>query len=143
MEAVTEKVVDEEDVYKEMETLEDPQQAEPENSVEPTSAPEKPALQKADWFAAVANNLPAILRPGGAVRQPPLAPDPAACSSSSADTGLNKSESLVMDTDTGTLLPNLYYQSRAARDATFNDSACDISNTNNLGSNVGGGRFQG
>jgi len=44
-----------------------------------------------------------------------------------------------MDSDSNYALPNLYYQCRAARDATFPDSACTISGDDSLGSNTVGG----
>jgi len=43
-----------------------------------------------------------------------------------------------METESGCLLPNIYYQSRAARDATFCDNSCDITGGENLGAAVGG-----
>jgi len=47
-----------------------------------------------------------------------------------------------MDSDNNYALPNLYYQCRAARDATFPDSACTISGDDSLGSNTGGDQIR-
>jgi len=44
----------------------------------------------------------------------------------------------TMDSESDYVLPNQYFQCRAARDATFPDSACTISGGDSLGTNAGG-----
>jgi len=51
---------------------------------------------------------------------------------------LEYKEQVNMDTDTISVLPNLYYQSRTAKDATFSDTACVITGSEQLGSAIGG-----
>jgi len=127
---------EEEEIYKEMAELEVET-----GSQEVTTGPGGPATLKPVPVLLVpalcAGTLPATATATAAWH---LQQGPPTATATPSALGNNKLriENTVMDTESACQMPNIYYQSRAARDATFCDSACDISGGENLGATVGG-----
>jgi len=116
---------EEEQIYSDMKDLELQER-------QPDSADQEDGDQSQEQHALHGLYVPSL---GGSLsaRAPPVAagvgsPAPTPSTGNIAD----------MECDNAIQMPNIYFQARAARDATFNDSACAISGGAILGSAIGG-----